>query len=172
MILGFIDFINEHFDEPIKIIDWDYANVIFHKMKKFEVIDFETGKRWMMMRTSGKYHADSEPLTLEDYNIMKSCFPKEESFETVTFRSVYINHNGNKFGCALMGFPHAGNEDTQFGIKCKWRSGGFGEGINWDYIRGNGAIGHFGLHFKGSIKHTDKEIDKSAQDAIKRMELI
>ena len=152
------------------IIDWSVADKLIPNFTKFIVQDIQTAKTWNMMRTSGKYHADVEPVTKEDYNIMKEVFPKEKDFVTVTFRPVIITIYGNQYGCALMGFPHAGSLTSEFGERIPKRSGGFGAGINWDYLRDNGVTGHFCLHFRNSIKHTDKMPDKGAQQAINYIE--
>ena len=154
------------FSSNFSIPTWEEADHLVPEFSKFKVVDLETGKSWWMMRTSGKYHADVEPLTSTDTQIMSSLFPEKQSFEGSEYRPVTVEISGSRYGAALMGLPHAGSLETKFKETTDKRSGGFGEGPNWDYIRDNDAVGHCCLHFRGSIRHTDEEIDQRAQAAI------
>jgi hypothetical protein len=156
----------EEFNSKISKIDWEEANKIIPLFSSFGVTDAETGSSWMMMRTSGKLHADVEPITKEDTLKMLSCFPEDDSFENATYRPVIVNLGSEKYAAALMGFPHCGSNSTPFKQITKKLSGGFTNMPNWNYIRDNGTVGHFCLHFLGSAKHTDKKEDAKAQRAI------
>jgi len=147
---------------------WKEADNIIPVFSKFKVIDYKTRKNWMM-RTSGKFHADVEPLTSADTQIMNSVFGEDSSFETAKYRSVIIDINNGKYGAALMGFPHAGSAETEFKEITDDRSGDFGKGPNWNYIRDNDTTGHYCLHFRGSIRHTDKKSDDRAQSSIDKL---
>jgi len=153
----------------IQCISWEDANRLLSKNSDFCVIDWETGKKWMMKRTSGKYHADVEPLTFRDSEIMLSCFPKDKTFEDATFRPVIIEIGLSRYGASLMGFAHCGSNETQFRDRTRILSGGFRNMRNWDSIRDNGIVGHFCLHFIGSLRHTDKMEDIGAQNEIMRI---
>ena len=159
----------QSFLSKYSIPTWDEADILIPKFSKFKVTDYQTNKSWMMMRTSGKYHADVEPLTPNDSKIMSSVFSKETSFESADYRPVIIDIDGNRYGAALMGFPHAGSEETKFKETTSKRSGGFDEGPNWDFVRDNGITGHYCLHFRGSIRHTDELADKNAQSALDKL---
>jgi hypothetical protein len=97
----------EEFNSKISKIDWDEANKIIPLFSSFGVTDAETGSSWMMMRTSGKLHADVEPITKEDTLKMLSCFPEDDSFENATYRPVIVNLGSEKYAAALMGFPQS-----------------------------------------------------------------
>ena len=153
-------------DDGVSKIDWEEADRTIPRFSPFVVTDLETGKSWEMMRTSGKFHADVEPITKEDSKEMLSCFPKERSFESATYRPVIVSIGVERYKAALMGFPHAGSNSTPFGQKTKKLSGGFRNMPNWDYNRDNSIVGHFCLHFPGSVRHTDKKEDPNAQKAI------
>lgn len=157
----------EHYNNDIKKITWEDADKIIALYSDFTVIDKETKKSWIMKRTSGKLHADVEPITAEDSEIMLSCFPKDKSFKEATYRPVIVEIGFNRYGAALMGFPHCGSTSTQFKEKTRVLSGGFRNMRNWDSIRNNDVVGHFCLHFVGSLRHTDYKTDIKAQNAIK-----
>ena len=129
----------------------------------FKVIDFYTGKSYMMRRTIGSYHADVEPLTLNDTNIMKSIW----GGVSWTRRPSIIEYNGKRIAGSMSFMPHAGSEKEKGGAQVSWRSGDYGPGINFDYVKGNGVDGHVDLHFKGSKRHKDGKIDPQHQEMIK-----
>jgi len=157
----------EEFNSKISKIDWAEADKKIPIFSSFGVTDAETGKSWTMMRTSGKLHADVEPITKKDGKKMLSCFPQDTSFKDATYRPVIVNLGSERYAAALMGFPHCGSTSTEFKQMTKKLSGGFTNMPNWDYIRDNGIVGHFCLHFLGSTKHTDKKEDTKAQKAIR-----
>ena len=154
-------------DSIIKIIDWEDANQAIPINSYFKIIDKEFEISWMMKRTRGKYHADVEPVTAEDTLKMMSCFPKDKSFKEATFRPVIVEIGLEKLGASLMGFPHCGSNQTDFGEITKKLTGGFKNMPNWDSIRDNNVVGHYCLYFNGSIRHTDKKPEPKAQNAIK-----
>lgn len=48
-----------------------------------------------------------------------------------------------------------------------WRSGDYGPGINYDKIKGNGADGHFDIHFLNSVRHKDGQVDVEHQAMVR-----
>lgn len=129
----------------------------------FKVIDFSTGKSYMVRRSIGTNHADCETLTKEDTNIMKSIWGGF-SWER---RSVIVEYDGRRIAASVSFMPHAGLDSVAGGIATKNRSGGYGTGINLDYIKGNGIDGHFDIHFAGSTRHMDGKQDPQHQQMIK-----
>lgn len=130
---------------------------------EFKATDFYTGKSFMVKRTVGSFHADCEALTLEDTNIMKEIWG-ELSWER---RPAIIDYNGRKIACSITSMPHAGNDKDKGGTYTTWRSGGYGEGTNFDYVKENGMDGHFDIHFAGSKRHKDGKVDEKHQQMIK-----
>jgi len=55
----------------------------------------------------------------------------------------------------MTAMPHAGNDSAPGGVWTSWRSGDYGAGTNYDYIKGNGIDGHFDIHFYNSTRHKD-----------------
>lgn len=168
MITKYPDFLFEGFkiSKIVHKIEWEEADKIIQTFLPFRIVDAGSGKSWMMMRTSGKYHADVEPITKGDTEKMLSCFLKSDSFEKSTYKPVIVEIGSERYAAALMGFPHAGSNFTPFKQRTKHLSGGFKNMRNWDYSRDNGVEGHFCLHFLGSIRHTDKKTDLEAQKAL------
>lgn len=130
---------------------------------EFKVTDFYTGKSFMVKRTVGSYHSDTEALTLKDTNIMKEIWGGF-SWER---RPAIVEYNGRKIACSVTAMPHAGSEKAKGGAYTTWRSGGYGAGTNFDYVKGNGMDGHFDIHFAGSKRHKDGKVDEKHQQMIK-----
>ena len=117
----------------------------------FKIVDLETGKSFNARRTVGSGHADCEPLTAQDTAIMKQIWGGNFNWNK---RSVLVKYNGRTIAASAAGMLHAGNEGAEGGAWTSWRSDDYGAGINYDYIKGNDAHGHFDLHFYKSIGHS------------------
>ena len=117
----------------------------------FKIFDLETGKSFNARRTVGSGHADCEPLTAQDTAIMKQIWGGNFNWNK---RSVLVKYNGRTIAASAAGMLHAGNDGAEGGVWTSWRSDDYGAGINYDYIKGNDAHGHFDLHFYKSIGHS------------------
>ena len=113
------------------------------------VVDINTGLEFNIRRTFGTNHADIEPLTKEDTAIMYYIWGGF-SWER---RAVLVYTGGYVFAGSLTNFPHAGVDGYPPLATVNNRSGGYGRGLNFDAIAGNGVSGHMCLHFYGSLTH-------------------
>ncbi len=138
---------------------------IFARGKKAEVLDVETGLSFNIMRTYGSNHADCETLTWKDTAIMKSIYGGQWSW---TRRAIIVTVDGIRIAASMAGMPHAGDDSLKGDIYVKWRSGGYGYGVNLDKVKNNDMDGHFDIHFLGSKTHTSDVVDKAHQDAVKK----
>lgn len=136
------------------------------------VVDFYTGISFKVLRSYGTGHADVEPLTYEDTLIMKGIWEKHERLANgvVNYwarRPVLILINGRKLAASATAALHAGLDSAADGAYVIWRSGDYGPGINYDRVKGNGADGHFDIHFLNSVRHKDGQVDAEHQAMIK-----
>lgn len=143
---------------------WTEAQYVIPRGSDFEIIDFYTGASIKARRTGGANHADCETLTLSETNKMKAIWGGNFSW---TRRPVIILIDGRKIAAGMTAMPHAGVDSAQGGVWTSWRSGNYGAGINYDYIKNNGADGHFDIHFYNSTRHKDGKIDLGHQESIK-----
>lgn len=165
----------EYFFESVNKIhnlDWETIDKLIPNNTIIELEDYATKKKFNVIRTAGKFHADVEPQTKEDYDIIKKIYNIPDSFESSDYHPVICTINGNKYAGAFMAFPHAGSTKTKPGTKTKKLTGGFSNILNGNYISDNNVVGHFCLHFKNSTRHTDNSIDNEAQKAIKQINFI
>ncbi|MGI6084920.1 MAG: LysM peptidoglycan-binding domain-containing protein [Acetivibrionales bacterium] len=110
-----------------KAVDWNLeGQYLLERGDTFTIIDVDTGKQFKAKMIGGYNHADIEPLTTSDTNIMKSLFGTWRWSP----RAVVIFHNGMNIAASLSGMPHG--IDT----------------IN------NGVNGHFDLYMKNSTSHS------------------
>ncbi|WP_088070129.1 hypothetical protein [Gottfriedia luciferensis] len=118
----------------IEIQDWDAVNNILPKYSMFTVIDVESGKSFNVQRRAGSRHADVQPLTKEDTEIMKEIYDGNWSWRR---RAVLILAHDNLIPASMHGMPH-GTGSLQ-----------------------NGFHGHFCIHFFGSTTHRSGKSDLS-----------
>ncbi|MCF6094998.1 LysM peptidoglycan-binding domain-containing protein [Microaerobacter geothermalis] len=116
---------------------WTEAQYVWPIGKDAWVKDFATGKIWRMKRTTGAFHADVEPLTLEDSKVMKEVWGGNWSWER---RAVLIRIDGRTIAASASAMPH----DVQ-------------------QIKDNGFPGHSDIHFLNSTRHKDNQMDEKHQ---------
>lgn len=144
-----------------EVLDWfGEAQYVFPIGAVGKLIDIETGKSFMIKRTMGANHADSETLSAQDTQIMKGIFG---GYWTWNRRPFILEYNGRKFAVSLSGMPHAGVDGVAYMKNVSNRSGGYGYGPNYDRISGNGMDGHFDLYFLNGLRHKDNQIDSQHQ---------
>lgn len=120
---------------------WTEAQYVWPIGKNAVIKDFYTGKTWSVRRTIGAFHADVEPLTVADTQIMKQVWGGEWSWVP---RPVIVLVEGRKIAASASAMPHSVS-----------------------YINGNCFPGHFDVHFKNSTRHKDNEVSEEHQKAVK-----
>lgn len=120
-----------------EILPWEQVNQVFPKYAQCTVQDFETGKQFRVVRRGGSSHADVQPLTARDTEIMKSIYG-QWSWRR---RAILIKLvDGQMVAGSMNGMPH-------------------GAGA----IKNNNFNGHFCIHFKGSKTHGSGKVDRAHQ---------
>jgi LysM repeat protein len=120
---------------------WTEARYVFPIGSIATVTDFVTGRKYQVKYTMGGNHADSEPLTAADAQIMKDIWGGTYSW---TPRAVLVQINGRKLAAASHSYPHDGES-----------------------ILDNNYPGHFCIHFLNSTRHVDGLVQASMQAKIK-----
>ena len=119
---------------------WSEAQYVFPINKTAKVTDFSTGRTFYIKRTTGAFHADSEPLTAADSAIIKQVWEGAYSW---TARAVIVEIDGRRIAASMSSMPH-----------------------DIEYIVNNDFNGHFDLHFYNSTRHKDNLIDPYHQTQI------
>ncbi|MGO4886787.1 LysM peptidoglycan-binding domain-containing protein [Anaerobacillus sp. MEB173] len=119
---------------------WTEARYVFSTGKVATITDFQTGKTFQVKHTMGGNHADSEPLTARDAQIMKEIWGGSYSW---TPRAIIVEVDGRKLAAAMHSMPH-------------------GDQV----IRDNNYNGHFCIHFRNSQRHSDGQIQDTMQRQI------
>ena len=141
----------------------DYASNLNNA---FTVEDYNTGKKFKLIRTGGTNHADVEPLTAADTATMKSIW----GGFSWTRRPVLVHVNGKVYGASMTGMPHAGlDSEPAREYTSKNRSDNYGDGINYDSVKNNGADGHVDIHFLNSKTHSSNKLDTAHQNNIQML---
>jgi len=143
---------------------WTEAQYVVPVGSQIEIVDFYTGKSFKAKRTTGANHGDCEALTVTDTNMMKAIWGGNFSWVA---RPVIIKYNGRKIAASVSCMPHAGNDNAPGGIYTSWRSGNYGAGYNFDWVKSNGMDGVFDMHFLNSTRHIDGQMVLEHQGNIK-----
>ena len=123
------------------LVPWTTARDIFTVGSVATVMDVETGLAFRVLRRGGHYHADCEPMTVYDTQVIKRIY----GGYSWNRRAVIVQVNGYSMAASMNGMPH-------------------GE----ERILDNGFPGHFCIHFLGSRLHLNGEIDDQHQAMVRR----
>ena len=123
----------------VELLPWEEAREIYANFTVATVIDVRTGKRFQVRRYYGTHHADSEPYTARDAQVLREIYGGW-SWER---RPIVVEVGGRRIAASMNGFPHG--------------DGAIGE---------NGFPGHFCIHFLGSRIHRTGRIDPDHQAAV------
>ncbi|MEW6522232.1 MAG: hypothetical protein AB1445_01455 [Bacillota bacterium] len=118
-----------HFGEPL---EWAVVSSMFARKSRVRVTDLDTGRSFWLFRYGGDLHADVEPATAEDAEIMRSIFGEW----TWRRRAVVVELGDRRVAASLHAMPHGGGN-----------------------IRDNEFDGHVCLHFAGSLTHGSRRAD-------------
>ncbi|MDM5294740.1 hypothetical protein QUF81_16420 [Peribacillus simplex] len=118
----------------IEMLPWEIVNSIIPNKTNFTIIDIETGLSFKVQRRAGSHHADVQPLTKEDTQIMKKIYNNKWSWNR---RAIIVLINNQMIAASMHGMPHGAGALQ------------------------NGFSGHFCVHFSGSITHRLKNEDLS-----------
>jgi len=126
-----------------ELVSWWTVDSLFPRGSTAVLQDFETGRQFSIYRLFGANHADCEPLTAQDSQIMRECFGGQWSWDR---RPAILLIGGRAIACSMAGMPHGTSQD----------------------IYGNDFDGHFDLHFLHSRTHRTDVVDPDHQAAVYR----
>jgi LysM repeat protein len=144
-----------------QVLDWyKQGQYIFPQGKSGKLTDPESGKSFMVKRTMGSGHSDTETLTEQDTQVMKQIFGGTWNW---TRKALILEVDGRRLAVSVSGMPHAGVDGAPLNQDVDARSGDYGYGPNYDAIAGNGMDGHFDMYFLNCLRHMDGKIDPEHQ---------
>jgi hypothetical protein len=115
----------------VELVEWTEVKKIFDIGKDTRIYDVRSGAVYYVRGFSNGNHADVEPITTDDTDIMKNTFGGVWSW---TPRPVWVTINGRTIAGSINGMPHGG-------------------GVN----NSNGMEGQICLHFRGSSAHNGND---------------
>ena len=124
-----------------ELLDWEYVYWIFDIGNRAVIQDLATGKRFSVKRMGGSNHADCEPLTSADSQIMLNIFGSWGW----KYRPVLVEVDGRVLAGSMAGMPH-----------------------DLDTIADNNFSGHFDLHFLNSRQHNTNAVTPEHQANVQR----
>lgn len=123
----------------VELVRWEDVQKIFTPGTTARVTDLKTGRSFQVRRFYGSLHADSEPLTAQDTQVMREIYGGW-SWER---RPIILEVEGRRIAASMNGYPH-------------------GQGA----VADNNFPGHFCIHFLGSRIHRTGRIDLDHQTAV------
>ncbi|KNZ68249.1 peptidoglycan-binding lysin domain-containing protein [Thermincola ferriacetica] len=149
-------FIPQNSDQPVTIpypeanrkegygelMDWEYVSWVFDTHNVATLKDLDTGKSFRVRRLGGSNHADVEPLTAADTEIMKEIYGGQWSWNR---RAVLVYVDDKVIAGSMAGMPHS-----------------------IQTIADNDFPGHFDLHFLNSRTHNSNTIDTKHQEMVQK----
>lgn len=152
-------------DKSVGSFDWfTTVKKIWDRGENAVVTDVDTGLSFNVKRTYGTNHADVEPLTKKDTEVIKKIWGGF-SWER---RAVTVEIDNYIIAGSMTAMPHAGVDSASANKYVGKRSGGYGYGVNLDAVKNNGCSGVMDIHFKNSKTHSTKVVQKSHQDMVKK----
>jgi hypothetical protein len=110
-----------------ELLTWPEANKLFEQGMIVKVFDVASGQTIKVKRNYGHNHADVDPLTKDDTDIIRGLYGGSWSWDR---RAVILEIDGKLVAASMNGMPH-GNK----------------------IVNNNGFPGHFCIHFLGSKTH-------------------
>lgn len=121
-----------------ELIPWEEADQLFPKFERARIVDVDTRLAFWVQRRAGSDHADVQPLTKQDTEIMKTIYQGKWSWQR---KAIIVElESGRRLAASMHGMPH-------------------GAGA----IQGNNFNGHFCVHFSGSTTHGSKKPNTAHQ---------
>lgn len=111
----------------VKMPWFDGVENIFSRGMIVKVTHVNTGLTFWARRFGGRFHADSEPLTAEDTEIVRRIYGGSFSWDR---EAIIVEIGGRRIAASMNGMPHGG-----------------------ELIQDNDFQGHFCIHFYGSLVH-------------------
>lgn len=127
---------------PVKDLHWDEVRRILPRGEEALITDVETGLSFRVKRYGGTYHADVEPLTAQDTNVLRRIYGGSWCWER---RAVIVAIGSELIAGSINGYPHGGQSITH-----------------------NNFPGHICLHFRGSRVHLNNRTDPDHQAEIEK----
>ncbi|MEW6524703.1 MAG: LysM peptidoglycan-binding domain-containing protein [Bacillota bacterium] len=120
---------------------WTQVDRIFPRNTTAQVTDVHTGLSFTVRRRGGWAHADVEPLTRADTDMLRRIYGGGWSWAR---RPVVVEVGGYRIAASMNGMPHGGASLTN-----------------------NGFPGHHCIHFLGSLTHGTQVVDAGHQAAVR-----
>lgn len=123
--------------------DWFKGEVadVFARGDVATVTDVKTGLSFKAKRTGGIYHADAQPLTTADTEIMYKIYGYKWQW---TRRAIWVTVDGKTYAASMNGMPHG----------------------ETDSMPDNGFDGCFCIHFLNSKTHEGNRVDSAHQSCV------
>lgn len=159
------DFQREELIKQAQVVDWKDFDSILGYEENIIIIDYYSGRYFVVSRMGGCNHADVEPIDMQSTENMQKAV--KDGMNKTRRPVIILFEDGRSFLASSFMVGHAGNDDEPYGKELEKRSNGYGKGINYDYIKNNGLDGHICLFVNKCLNHYDGKKNILHEDNLK-----
>lgn len=136
-----------------QVVDWKDFNDMFNYDENIIIIDYYSGRYFVVTRMGGGNHADVEPVDAQSTAIMQQA--ASDGMGKKRRPVIVLFEDGRSFLASSFMFGHAGVDSEPFGKIVENRSGKYGKGENYDSVKNNDLDGHICLFVEKCLNHYD-----------------
>ncbi|WP_330615187.1 hypothetical protein, partial [Romboutsia sp. 1001285H_161024_C4] len=158
------DYQRETLISQSEVVQWETFDDMFGYDENIIIIDYYSGRYFVVSRMGGGNHADIEPVDAQSTENMKKAVKDGRG---KTRPVIILFENGRSFIASSFMVGHAGRDDEPFRKEINNRSNGYGKGTNWDSVKNNNLDGHICLFVDKCLNHYDGKINKNHEENLK-----
>lgn len=148
-----------------QVVDWKNFDDMFGYDENIIIIDYFSGRYFVVSRMGGGNHADVEPVDMQSTDNMQKAV--KDGMNKTRRPVIILFEDGRSFLASSFMVGHAGVDSEPFGKVVENRSGKYGKGENLDSVKNNGLDGHICLFVEKCLNHYDNNKNPMHEDNLK-----
>ena len=155
-------------DELLKqsqVVNWKNFDDMLGYDENVIIIDYYSGRYFVVSRMGGANHADVEPVDIQSTENMNLAVNDEIGKNRRPV--IILFEDGRSFIASSFMIGHAGVDDEPYLKVLDKRSGGYGKGENYDSVKNNGLDGHICVFVNSCKNHYDGKKNPMHEENLK-----
>lgn len=148
-----------------QVVEWKNFSDIFGYDENIIIIDYYSGRYFVVSRMGGANHADVEPVDIQSTENMQKAV--KDGMGKNRRPVIILFEDGRSFIASSFMVGHAGVDDEPYLKVLDKRSGGYGKGENYDSVKNNGLDGHICVFVNSCKNHYDGKKNAMHEENLK-----
>ena len=148
-----------------QVVNWNNFDDMFGYDENIIVIDYYSGRYFVVSRMGGANHADVEPVDIKSTQNMQLAV--KDGMGKTRRPVIILFKDGRSFIASSFMVGHAGVDDEPYLKVIDKRSNGYGKGENYDSVKGNGLDGHICIFVNSCKNHYDGKKNAMHEENLK-----